>query len=171
MRGPTHGDGYFRSFTKVSNRRRRNERVECHLSLLETASLVEAPLGLVQSSRVWARRIKRDAITLWFARSHPRTPWYAKALGLFVVAYALSPIDLIPDFIPVLGYLDDVVLLPALIWWTVRMLPPDVLAQCRQRAEDWMIWDGKKPRSLAGAALIVAVWTAVCVVVWLWLSQ
>lgn len=128
-------------------------------------------MGFVQASRVWARRIKRDAITLWFARNHPRTPWHAKALGLFVVAYALSPIDLIPDFIPVLGYLDDVILLPALIWLTVRMLPADVLAQCRQQAEDWMTRDGTKPRSLAGAAVIVAIWAAVGVILWWWLSR
>jgi uncharacterized membrane protein YkvA (DUF1232 family) len=67
---------------------------------LERRPFSELPLGLVQAGRAWARRIKRDAMTLWFARRHPRTPWHAKALGLFVVAYALSPIDLIPDFIP-----------------------------------------------------------------------
>lgn len=128
-------------------------------------------MGVVQASRIWARRIKRDAITLWFAGNHPRTPWHAKALGLFVVAYALSPIDLIPDFIPVLGYLDDVILLPALIWLTVRMLPADVLARCRQQAEDWMTRDGTKPRSLAGAAVIVAIWAAVGVILWWWLSR
>ena len=70
--------------------------------------------------KTWAKRIKRDGVTLWFAGKHPRTPGYAKALGLFVVAYALSPIDLIPDFIPVLGYVDDVILLPVLIWLTVK---------------------------------------------------
>ena len=91
-------------------------------------------MSFVDATRAWARRIKRDAITLWFARAHPATPWYAKALGAFVVAYALSPIDLIPDFIPVLGYLDDVIVLPALIWLTVRLLPPDVLAECRAQA-------------------------------------
>ncbi len=58
--------------------------------------------------KAWAKQIKRDGVTLWFAGKHPDTPWYAKALGLFVVAYALSPIDLIPDFIPVLGYVDDI---------------------------------------------------------------
>ena len=70
--------------------------------------------------KTWAKRIKRDGVTLWFAGKHPRTPCYAKALGLFVVAYALSPIDLIPDFIPVLAYVDDVILLPVLIWLTVK---------------------------------------------------
>ena len=79
--------------------------------------------------RDWARRIKRDAVTLWFACRDPATPWLPKALCWFTVAYALSPIDLIPDFIPVLGYLDDVLLLPALIWLAVRLLP----AACMRR--------------------------------------
>lgn len=72
-------------------------------------------MGLAADCRAWAARLKRDALTLWFAARHPRTPWYAKALAAFVVAYALSPIDLIPDFIPVLGLVDDALLLPALI--------------------------------------------------------
>jgi uncharacterized membrane protein YkvA (DUF1232 family) len=79
---------------------------------------------LRNSLQVWARKVKRDGITLWFAGRHPATPWYAKALGLFVVAYALSPVDLIPDFIPVLCYLDDVLLLSGLILLTIRLLPP-----------------------------------------------
>jgi uncharacterized membrane protein YkvA (DUF1232 family) len=115
-------------------------------------------MSFIETSRQWARRIKRDALTLWFARSHPDTPWHAKALALVVLAYALSPIDLIPDFIPVLGYLDDVLLLPALIWLAVRLLPPHVLAQARERAQDWMDRQGARPRSRVGAVLIVAVW-------------
>lgn len=115
---------------------------------------------MLQALRSWARRIKRDAMTLWFARSHPDTPWYAKALGAFVLAYALSPIDLIPDFIPVLGYLDDALLLPALIWLTVRLLPPQVLAESRRKADAWLANAGARPRSLAGAAAIVLLWTA-----------
>ena len=117
----------------------------------------------------WARRIKRDGLTLWFAAKNPRTPWHAKALGMFVVAYALSPIDLIPDFIPVLGYLDDVLLLPGLIWLAVRLLPADVLAECRSQADEWMRTKGSKPSSRAGAVLIVAVWLAVGAAVWFWL--
>ena len=113
--------------------------------------------------KAWARRIKRDGVTLWFACKSPQTPWYAKTLGAFVVAYALSPIDLIPDFIPVLGYVDDVLLLPALIWLTVRLLPPAVLADSRQQAEAWMQAQGRKPRSRAGIALVVGVWLCVCV--------
>ncbi len=113
---------------------------------------------MIQAMRTWARRIKRDAMTLWFARVHPATPWYARALGVFVVAYALSPIDLIPDFIPVLGYLDDVILLPLLIWLAIRMLPQSVLDESRQQAERWMAEAAARPRSLAGAAMVVAIW-------------
>lgn len=111
-------------------------------------------------------------MTLWFASRHPATPWYAKALGTFVLACALSPIDLIPDFIPVLGYLDDVILLPLLIWLTVRLLPDEVLQASRQEAEAWMQAAAGRPRSLVGAAVIVAVWMALAIAagmaVWRW---
>ena len=111
--------------------------------------------------RAWARRIKRDAVPLWFAYRHPATPWPVKLLCAFVVAYALSPIDLISDFIPVLGYVDDLLLLPALIWLAVRMLPPSVLEQSRKSADAWMDAEGRRPRSYAGAVAIMAVWIAV----------
>ena len=120
--------------------------------------------------KTWAKRIKRDGVTLWFAGKHPRTPWYAKALGLFVVAYALSPIDLIPEFIPVLGDVDDVILLPVLIWLTVNLLPPEVLAPCRLLADEWMRAEGAKPRSRFGAVLIVALWLAAGAALWFWLK-
>ena len=80
-----------------------------------------------------------------------------------MVAYALSPIDLIPDFIPVLGYVDDVLLLPALVWLTVRLLPSDVLADSRKQADAWMQAQGRKPQSRAGIALVVGVWLSVCI--------
>jgi len=111
----------------------------------------------------WARRIKRDGVTLWFAGKHPATPWYAKAMGLFVVAYALSPIDLIPDFIPVLGYVDDVLLLPCLIWLTIRLLPAEVLVVCRKQADDWLlivlIWiESVTPCARGATQSIQATW-------------
>ena len=118
--------------------------------------------------KAWSKRIKRDGMTLWFAGKDPRTPWYAKALGVLVVAYALSPIDLIPDFIPVLGYVDDVLLLPVLIWLTIKLLPPDVISACRLRADEWMREKGAKPRSALGAILIVGVWVAFALAAWLW---
>ena len=124
-------------------------------------------MGISDTLRLWAKRIKRDGVTLWFAGKHPKTPWYAKALGLFVVAYALSPIDLIPDFIPVLGYVDDV-LLPGLIWLTLQLLPPDVLTECRGHADAWMQRQGAKP-SMAGAVLVVALWLLVGTALWVWL--
>ena len=126
-------------------------------------------MGISDTLRMWAKRIKRDGVTLWFAGKHPKTPWYAKALGLFVVAYALSPIDLIPDFIPVLGYVDDVLMLPSLIWLTLQLLPPDVLTECRGHADAWMQTQGAKPRSMAWAVLVVALWLLVGAALWVWL--
>ena len=125
-------------------------------------------MAIFQRTRQWASRIKRDAVTLWFAYRHPGTPWFAKLLAAFVVAYALSPIDLIPDFIPVLGYLDDALLLPGLIWLNIRLIPADVLEECRERADLWMKEQGAKPRSIAGAVLILAVWIGLGAALWGW---
>lgn len=118
--------------------------------------------------RAWAKRIKRDGVTLWFAYRHPDTPPLVKALCVFVVAYALSPIDLIPDFIPVLGHLDDVLLLPGLIWLAIRLLPAEVVASSRVQADLWMANEGKRPKSYAGAILIVAMWVLVGYGAWAW---
>ena len=128
-------------------------------------------MNLIERSRAWARRVKRDGMTLWYAASHPATPWYAKALGLFVVGYALSPIDLIPDFIPVLGYLDDVILLPALIWLTLRLLPPAVVDECRAKAEQWLAEGRARPRSATGAVVIVVLWLAATAALGWWLAN
>lgn len=116
--------------------------------------------------RIWARRIKSDGVMLWFACHDPRTPTWLKALAFFVVAYLFSPIDLVPDFIPVLGYLDDVILLPMLIWLALRYLPTDVALDCRQQAEDWMAERKAKPVSWAGIVLVLVVWLAVAWILW-----
>ena len=118
--------------------------------------------------KAWAKRIKRDGVTLWFAGKHPHCPWYAKALGVFVVAYALSPIDLIPDFIPILGYVDDVLLLPGLIWLTIKLLPSDVLSESRSQADAWIAAKNAKPSSKVGAAFIVLLWLLACYGAWYW---
>jgi uncharacterized membrane protein YkvA (DUF1232 family) len=124
---------------------------------------------IAERLRRWARAIKRDAVSLWFACRDARTPWAVKALCAFVVAYALSPIDLIPDFVPVLGYLDDVLLLPGLVWLAIRLLPSTVLHDCRARAADWMASRGKKPVSAAGIVLVAIVWAAAAYGAWrLW---
>ena len=124
--------------------------------------------GLGQRLRDWARRLKRDAMTLWFARAHPATPWTAKVLAAIVVAYALSPIDLIPDFVPMLSYLDDVILLPLLIWLALRLLPPEVIAESRRQAEAWLQRREARPRSWAGAIGVGLVWLALAVLLSLW---
>ena len=104
-------------------------------------------------------------MTLWFARTDPRTPWYAKALAVLVAAYAFSPIDLIPDFIPVLGYLDDLLIVPAGIWLAVRLIPPALLEEFRSVAIS-----RERPRSLAGAIAVGVVWLAAAgLLAWLWL--
>ena len=125
-------------------------------------------MSIFDRLRGWAKKVKRDGVTLWFATRHPLVPWYVKALGAFVVAYALSPVDLIPDFIPVLGYLDDVILLPGLIWVAIRMIPAPVLVECRDQADEWMKTKGAKPTSRVGAVLIVGVWIAVSLGLWHW---
>jgi uncharacterized membrane protein YkvA (DUF1232 family) len=95
---------------------------------------------------------------LWFACRHPDTPWLARAICIFVVAYALSPIDLIPDFIPVVGYVDEVLLLPLLIWLAVRLLPATVVDASRVASANWIAEGRLKPRSRAGAVAVVTVW-------------
>lgn len=123
------------------------------------------------SLRTWAKRIKLDAVMLWFARRHTDTPFLTKALCVFTVAYALSPIDLIPEFVPVLGYVDDVLLLPSLIWLAVRLLPAHVIQECRAQAEEWMAKEKVKPKSYAGAFAILAIWLIVLYLCWWWYFQ
>jgi len=117
----------------------------------------------------WARKVKRDSVALWFAARHPQTPWLPKALCALVVAYALSPIDLIPDFVPVIGYVDDALLLPALIWLAVRLVPVAVLDESRRRADEWMRTQGAKPRSYIGAVVILVLWVAFASLTGYWL--
>jgi len=105
----------------------------------------------------WAHSVKRDILALYLAARDPRVPWYAKALAALVAAYALSPIDPIPDFIPVLGYLDELIVLPLGIAAVVRMIPADVMADLRLQAERRML---TRPRSMVGAMLVVLLWLA-----------
>jgi uncharacterized membrane protein YkvA (DUF1232 family) len=107
--------------------------------------------------------LKREVYTLYLCSRHPDTPFYAKLLALIIVSYALSPIDLIPDFIPVVGYLDDLVLIPAGIALLLRMIPKDVLEECRQKAQ--AAPPAKKIKSWAGAAAIICLWALAIYVV------
>ncbi len=117
--------------------------------------------------RDWARRVKRDLVAVAGATRDPRTPWAARILALAVVAYALSPIDLIPDFIPVLGLLDDVILVPAGLVIVMRLIPPDVMEEHRRRAEG----RGRLAPSHAAAAFIGAMWVAALALVGWWVSR
>ena len=103
----------------------------------------------------WARSVRRDARAVYLASRDPRTPWCAKAAAIAVAAYALSPIDLIPDFIPILGQLDDAIIVPLGIWLVFRMIPPDVLDEHRAAAASL---DRDGPKSTAGAVAIVSIW-------------
>ncbi|OZI19731.1 hypothetical protein CAL26_19315 [Bordetella genomosp. 9] len=125
-------------------------------------------MRLLKITRLWALRTRQDAMTVWFALRHPATPWYAKALAILTAAYILSPIDLIPDFIPVLGLLDDLVLVPILIWATLRALPAPVRADSRERAQAWATRRLARPGSKAGAVFVVMVWIAIAAAIAWW---
>lgn len=121
-----------------------------------------------QRWRDWARRFKAELLALWFACKHPRTPLAAKLLAALVVAYAFSPIDLIPDFIPVLGYLDDLILLPVGVWIVLKLIPEPVMAECRAQASAWLADDKPRPRNYVAAAAIILLWLAALWLGWLW---
>ena len=107
-------------------------------------------------------KLKVDAHAAWLAARDPRTAWYARLFGLLVTAYALSPIDLIPDFIPVLGLLDDAVLIPMGLWLFLKMLPEGLFEECRARAEA----ASHRPHSGLGIILILLVWLVAAVLLW-----
>lgn len=108
--------------------------------------------------RARARALKTEVVAVSIAARDPRTPWYVRALIFFVVAHTPSPIDLIPDFIPVLGYLDDLLITPAGIWLAVRLIPPEVMADARAKAA---VRGEERSVAALGAVLIVTVWIAV----------
>lgn len=103
-----------------------------------------------------ARKIKQELTALYCAYRHPDVPWYAKAFTALVIGYALSPIDLIPDFIPVLGYLDDLILVPACITMALKMIPKDVMEECRTKAAE--VERASMGKSWIAAGVILAIW-------------
>jgi uncharacterized membrane protein YkvA (DUF1232 family) len=106
--------------------------------------------------RNWAEALKREVMALWIAARDPRVPWYAKLLAGAVAAYALSPVDLIPDFIPVLGLVDDLLIVPAGIWLAVRLISRDLMRAFREEAKR----RAERPSSRGAAAVIVLLWLA-----------
>jgi uncharacterized membrane protein YkvA (DUF1232 family) len=124
-------------------------------------------MSVLAKLKARARQLKGEVLALYLAAKHPQTPWYAKLFVVAIVAYALSPIDLIPDFIPVLGLLDEVLLLPFAIVLAVKMVPADVMSECRTRASERRP-DGSRSGRIA-AAFIVVAWLAVIVLAaWWW---
>lgn len=113
-----------------------------------------------------ARHLKTETFALYLAARHPRTPWYAKLLVAGIVAYAFSPIDLIPDFVPILGYLDDLILIPMGIAVAIKLVPAPVLAECRARAQETM--RNGKPVSRVAGTVIVVIWAALAALCIIW---
>ena len=116
--------------------------------------------------RRWAEELKNDGLTLWFCCRHKDMPWLPRILALVVVGYFLSPIDLIPDFIPVLGYLDELVLLPLSIYFILKLVPEPVLTECRARAAAWAAGHHPTPRSIVAAVVIMILWMLLFAALW-----
>ena len=111
-----------------------------------------------QKISAWAKALKLDVLALWFALKHPSVSGWAKAIAFVAVAYALSPIDLIPDFIPVLGYVDDLIIVPVLVWLALKLIPIDVLKQSREQAVEWINSNQSKPKSYVGLLIVLVIW-------------
>jgi uncharacterized membrane protein YkvA (DUF1232 family) len=113
----------------------------------------------MEKIKAWAKNLKRQIFILYFAYRDERVPWYVKVFTACIVAYAFSPIDLIPDFIPILGYLDDIIILPLGIMFALRMIPKDVISDCEVRANERM--KNGKPKNWIVGSLILLIWSAV----------
>ena len=124
-------------------------------------------MSLLASANEWSRRIKRDAVAVYFAARDPETPLVVRALAVMVAGYALSPIDLIPDFIPVVGYLDDLIIVPIGLLLVIRLLPPHVLESSRAKAASVI----ERPRSRVAAFAIVLVWIVCAGALGYWLFR
>jgi uncharacterized membrane protein YkvA (DUF1232 family) len=124
---------------------------------------------LLATLKQHARHLKSETFALYLAARHPQTPWYAKLLAAGIVAYAFSPIDLIPDFIPILGYLDDLILIPIGIALAIKLVPVSVLAECRARAAE-VIRNGK-PVSRVAAAVIIVIWISLAALFTWWVYR
>jgi uncharacterized membrane protein YkvA (DUF1232 family) len=108
---------------------------------------------LIEKIKSWAQLLKQDLLMLWFATKNSKTPWTPKLICIFIVTYALSPIDLILDFIPILGYVDDLILLPMLIWIAIRLIPNKIIRESRVKAEEWLITNQSRPKSYLGIVI------------------
>ena len=121
---------------------------------LQPAQILLTLMSLITSIKNWAHRMKHDVVAIYFAARHPETPLVVRILALLVAAYALSPIDLIPDFIPVLGYLDDLLIVPLGIMIVIQLLPPHILESSRAKAAALLA----RPRIIAAAIFVIFLW-------------
>ncbi|KHO14465.1 hypothetical protein NT90_15485 [Acinetobacter baumannii] len=127
-------------------------------------------MSWVQSLKEWAKRLRKQIIILWFASRHPQMPWLPKVIAVVAVAYAFSPIDLIPDFIPILGFVDDAIILPILIWLVLRFTPEQVIFDAEQQANEWLEEHEKAPRNYLVAVLIILIWITLAVMAYFYLG-
>ena len=123
---------------------------------------------IVKFAKVAGIKVIYVALLCFYTLQSSKTPAWAKSVLVGALGYFILPVDLIPDFIPVLGYLDDVLLLPGLIWVAIKLLPADVLAECRTQADEWMASKAAKPTSKVGAVVVVLLWLAACLGAWYW---
>jgi uncharacterized membrane protein YkvA (DUF1232 family) len=126
-------------------------------------------MKMIEKWKQSARTIKQELHAIYLACKDPRTPWYAKAMAVCIVGYALSPIDLIPDFVPILGYVDDLILLPLGIAMVKRMIPPAVFDECRSKAKEASAKGFRKNWIAAG--VIIAIWVMLAVLAFIWLKE
>jgi uncharacterized membrane protein YkvA (DUF1232 family) len=110
----------------------------------------------VKSWKTKSKQLRTEVVALYLASKHPRTPWYAKAVATLIIGYALSPIDLIPDFIPVVGYLDDFIIIPAGIALLIKIIPRDILEECRAKAQSDAL--NRKSKNWVAGVVIVFIW-------------
>ena len=127
-------------------------------------------MSWVQSLKEWAKRLRKQIVMLWFASRHPQMPWLPKVIAVVAVAYAFSPIDLIPDFIPILGFVDDAIILPILIWLALRFTPEQVIFDAEQQANEWLEEHEKAPRNYLVAVLIILIWITLAFMAYFYLG-
>jgi len=119
-------------------------------------------LFMLNRLKQWARRLKTELYALYLAYRDPRVPWYARLMAACVVGYAFSPIDLIPDPIPILGYLDDLIIVPIGVWLTLKMIPVEIMTECREKARAEV--QKGKPTNWVAAGVIISIWILLAVV-------
>ncbi|WP_179877402.1 YkvA family protein [Bacillus cereus] len=121
----------------------------------------EEKISIIQKMKQWARNLKKQLLVLYLAYRDERVPWYAKLFTMLVVAYAFSPIDLIPDFIPILGYLDDLILVPLGVYLASKLIPKEVLEDCKRKVEERQTIS--KPKNWITGIIIITLWILVFV--------